>query len=260
MPRRKFIQVYEVWKSNLTDESVLSIADEIADQLQEKLPGPRAKISLMVQYAGVDFVRRVVEEALEISALGGMLVDNGSRRRTLGGIFFFLAKQQMSDEVRRKVFPPLYPPKERKPQPPPPPQIPQLVWEEREDLLKSLLTESGAAQSNKIMLTGRPQRIDIRKDHVVFRLTPTVKQPALPRGVPRVLEALGSTLYTIYTAPKQWKKVETALNVPDDILIIEGTCAYDPRLSGMAVFANTLTTRELQREHFAQQKQLKVTE
>lgn len=259
MPQRKFIYVYDVWKPTLTDSSFLFIAANIADQLQEKSPGPRAKITLMVEHAGVDFVRRIVEETLEITELGGMLVDNGTRRRTLGGIFFFLAKQQMSDEVRLKVFPPLHPPKERKPQQPPPPSEPGLIWEEREDILKPLLADSGNVQSNKITLTGRPQRIDIRKDHVVFRITLNIKQPALPRGVPRVLEAFGTVLYTIYAASKQWKKVEDALNVPDDILIVEGTCAYDPLLPGMAVYATTLTTRALQREHFAQKRQLKVT-
>ncbi len=249
----------------MTDEIVLSTADEIANQLQETSPGPREKINLMVEYAGVDFVNRMMEETLEICNLGGMLVDNGTRRRTLGGIFFFLAKQQMTDEVRRKVFPPLYPPKERrpgsdKPQTPPPPSLPELIWEEREELLKVLLSESGAAQSNKVTLTGRPQRVDNRKDHVTFRITEDGKQPAMPRGVPRVLAGLGSTPYTIYAAPKQWKKVEAALSVPDDVLIIEGTCAYDPRIPGIAVYASTLTTRALQRERFAEQKQINISE
>jgi hypothetical protein len=245
----------------LTDESVLSAADEIADQLQETLPGPREKINLMVQYSGLDFVRRVLEETLEIWDLGGMLVDNASRRRTLGGIFFFLAKQQMTDDARRKVFPPLYPPKERKPaleKPATPP--PELIWEERDEILQALLAEAGAAQSNKVTLTGRPQRVDSRKDHVIFRIREDAKQPAVPRGVPRVMEALGTMLYTVYAAPKQWKKVEAALSDVDDLLIIEGTCAYDPRIPGVAVYASTLTTRALQREKYAHQNRANVPE
>jgi PHAX RNA-binding domain len=249
----------------LTDETVLSTADEIAEQLQETSSGPREKINRMVEYAGIDFVRRVIAETVEIWDLGGMLVDNGSRRRTLGGIFFFLAKQQMTDEARHKVFPPLYPPKERrpasdKPQTPPPPSLPELIWEEREDLLKLLLAEPGTAQSNKVTLVGRPQRIDSRKDHVVFRVAVDSKQPALPRGVPRVLEALESSFYTVYAASKQWKKVEAALNDPEDTLIIEGTCACDAHIAGMVIYANTLTTRALQREKYAQQNHVNVPE
>lgn len=247
----------------MTDHSVLTTSDEIADILQETLPGPREKISLMVQYAGLDFARRVTEETFEIWDLGGMLVDNGTRRRTLGGIFFFLAKQQMTDEVRRKVFPPLFPPKEKRPasdKPQASPLPPELIWEEREELLKALLTESGAAQSNKITLSGRPQRVDNRKGYVVFRMADNVKQPALPRGVPRVLEALGSAIYTVYAVPKQWKKVEAALKIPEDVLIIEGTCAYDAQMPGIVIFANALTTRALQRERYAQQNQVNVPE
>lgn len=247
----------------MTDETVLTTADEIADQLQETAAGPREKISLMVQYAGLDFVRRVLEETIEIWNLGGMLVDNGSRRRTLGGIFFFLAKQQMTDSVRRTVFPPLHPPKERRPasgKPQTPPALPELIWEEREDLLKALLADSGDAQSSKVILMGRPQRVDSRKDHVIFRIAVDTKQLPFPRGVPRVLGALGSTLYMVYAASKQWKKVEAALDVPDDVLIIEGTCAYDPRIPGMAVYATSLTTRVLRHERYAQQNRVNVPE
>lgn len=251
------------WKSTLTDESAITTAAEIADQLQEKAPGPRAKISQMVEYAGLDFVRRVVEETFEIWELGGMLVDNGSRPRTLGGIFFFLAKQQMTDEVRRKVFPPPRPPKERRPaseKPQGPPPLPGLVWEERDEILKTLLAEPGTADSNRITLTGRPQRIQNHKEYVAFRIEDGLKQPALPRGVPRVMEALSPALYAVYAAPKQWKKVEAALNDPNDVLIIEGTCASDPRSSGIVIFATTLTTRALQRERFAQQNRMNIPE
>lgn len=247
----------------MTDQSVLSTVSEIADQLQETEPGPREKISLMVDYAGLDFVRRVADETFEIWELGGMLVDNGTRRRTLGGIFFFLAKQQMSDDVRRRVFPPLYPQKARRPasdKPQAPPPLPEFIWEERETLLTGLLAEAGAATSNKITLSGRPLHINVRKDHVSFRIMPEGKQPPLPRGVPRVMAALNATAYTVYAAPKQWKKVDNALQTPDDVLVIEGTCAYDPGIPGVVIFANTLTTRALQREHFTQLRRLNVTE
>jgi hypothetical protein len=39
-----------------------------------------------------------VKEALEVEANGGMLVPDGSRKRTLGGIFFYLVRTQVTDD------------------------------------------------------------------------------------------------------------------------------------------------------------------
>lgn len=52
-----------------------------------------------------------LEETLAIEASGGMMVNNGERRRTPGGVFFYLVKGRLSKELRQQLFP--FPPKNR---------------------------------------------------------------------------------------------------------------------------------------------------
>jgi hypothetical protein len=50
----------------------------------------------------------------------------------------------------------------------------------------------------------------------------------------------------VYIAAKQWKTVAEAIADPDDSLIVEGYPAYDPELEGLAVYALSVSTRNLQ--------------
>jgi hypothetical protein len=50
--------------------------------------------------------RAFVDAALEVEGNGGMLVPDGSRRRTVGRIFFHLVRQEGTEEERLAIFPP----------------------------------------------------------------------------------------------------------------------------------------------------------
>src|SRR3712207_6292904 len=41
--------------------------------------------------------------SLDVEANGGMLIPDGSRKRTLGGIFFYLVRTQVSDEEAMQI-------------------------------------------------------------------------------------------------------------------------------------------------------------
>ena len=46
-----------------------------------------------------------VAEALAIEAQGGLMLPDGSRRRTLGGVFFHLLRKGVTPAERRVIFP-----------------------------------------------------------------------------------------------------------------------------------------------------------
>lgn len=53
------------------------------------------------KYLGEERSRQLVQEALAVEAAGGMLVSNGSRKRSLGGVFFKLAKKKIGPRLWR---------------------------------------------------------------------------------------------------------------------------------------------------------------
>lgn len=54
------------------------------------------------------------------------------------------------------------------------------------------------------------------------------------------------TTFVVYSAARQWRKVEAALKDPDDSLIVEGMPAYDAQLPGLALLAQRVMTKGLQ--------------
>lgn len=216
------------------------VADEIADALGEKQYGPRKLVRAIVERCGARFSQQVLSDTEEVMAAGGMLTQEGDRLRTKGGVFFYLARGRMADETRNAIFPPRT---GRGKQPnADTSKLPELVWAERAALFKPLLDESGKVDTVKITLIGRPGKLEIRKDVVVTTLTHTGGTPSLPKGVPPLPQT--PTVYTVYIGARQWRKVEEALNRdPDDALIVDGICAFDPDLQTISVHATHVTTR-----------------
>jgi hypothetical protein len=94
----------------------LETVDAIADQLGETEPVPLAQIRRIVKTLGAERAQAFVDQALQVETAGGMMLPDGSRRRTLGGTFFFLVRQAVSEAEREVIFPP------RRPKPKPKPK------------------------------------------------------------------------------------------------------------------------------------------
>lgn len=79
-------------------------AREIAAQLNETEKRPIARIRLIIFRMGVEFAQTLLQEALNMEAQGGLMLVDGSRRRTLGGVFFYLVSQRLSPDMRKEIF------------------------------------------------------------------------------------------------------------------------------------------------------------
>jgi hypothetical protein len=80
------------------------VVQQIATALGETEPMARGQIKRIVQTIGEERALVILQQALDIEQKGGLMLPDGSRRRTPGGVFFRLVKEQMSPEERRQVW------------------------------------------------------------------------------------------------------------------------------------------------------------
>jgi hypothetical protein len=80
------------------------VAATIAEKLGETEPGPLTQISMVVRKLGPEQALAFLQETLAIEEKGGLMLSNGSRRRSPGGVFFFLGKTKGPKEVRDLFF------------------------------------------------------------------------------------------------------------------------------------------------------------
>ena len=85
----------------------------IAAELGETDALPQMLIKRIVRTLGEERTRQLVRHAKVVEEQGGMLLPDGSRRRTLGGVFFKLAKDTASPQERARIWIP----KNRRPKP-----------------------------------------------------------------------------------------------------------------------------------------------
>jgi len=230
---------------------------EIAAALGERERGPLGQVGRVVGRLGIDRARTLLARTQEIEAAGGLLLPDGSRRRTPGGVFFHLvrADDTLSREDRGYIFPsqvgrsgrtkaagaissPAVPAS-------PTPAAPSLAWtdDDYRRVIAALQQEPGRATTVKITVIGRPGAAVEQGQAVVLALV-SEKVPDLPKGLP---EPSAGTRYTVFVARKPWNKVAEALAAdPEDAAIIEGYAALDPRVEGIAVYATSATTKRLQ--------------
>jgi len=204
----------------------------LADGLGETEPGPRAQVWRVVRVLGIERAQALYDRTLAGEAAGGMMLPDGSRRRTPGGVFFKLTREGATKQERRRIFP--FQPKQGAPSPQPAPGIAVIV---------DIPNTTGEARTVKITLVGRPGRIVAKQGYVITGMTARAV-PSLPKGMPT--PPATPTTYTVYISAKQWAKVAQALGNPEDILIVEGTPVYDPQLEGIAVYVTNATTKQLQ--------------
>jgi hypothetical protein len=77
-----------------------SLSARVARELGETELAPRAQIERLVEHLGAPFVEDILAQTWRTEAQGGLMVLDGSRRRTPGGVFFHLARQRLIDEQR----------------------------------------------------------------------------------------------------------------------------------------------------------------
>jgi hypothetical protein len=77
---------------------------EIAEALGETHFVPVREIRAVIAALGADAAWRLVREAQAIYDGEGMLVANGTRKRTLGGCYFELARRALSPADRWRIF------------------------------------------------------------------------------------------------------------------------------------------------------------
>ena len=227
------------------NEKIKHWASEIAHQLNEKNPYALVQMIHIIERLGLEAAQSFMVETLKIEAAGGMLTNDKKRKRSLGGIFFYLVRGRISHEDRKVIFP--YPRQRQKEgaKPRPQPQSVVLNLEARRELLREGLRNPGEAITVKLTLIGRPAKILERPQFVVITMTGK-EPPALPKGLPQIPDD-DPTVYLVYIALKQWKRVSELIKQPDDRLIIEGYPFNDKRLGVIGVLAQSTTTVNLQR-------------
>ncbi len=114
-------------------------------------------------------------------------------------------------------------------------------WEERLHVLKGAFGSPGAVSRLTIEVRGRPHRIQ-QEQHV--RIVELKKQPIaeLPSGFPAAVLNY-QTIYTLYIAEKQFKKLDSALRDSNEVLIAEGYPILHKRDNGISVLVAYATTR-----------------
>lgn len=233
-----------------TPQKISATVTTIAEQLAE----PNIELlSKVVGHLGTQKALALLSQTLELEAQGGQLIKSGQRRRTPGGVYFWLVKQQLSEEEHAALFPT----KRRYPATPEGKKARQAAkeaalnkqvqeaWQSRHPKLAQLLTyPAGQAQKAKITLIGRPS--DVRK-HGTFIMTTMrapKESPSLPKELPEPPPA--TLTYLIYMTRKQWKKVAIPLQNQQDHLIVAGYLTYDCSTEQLALFAQWVSTRNLQ--------------
>jgi len=228
---------------------------DIAVQLGETERGPLGQVGRVVGRRGAERARAFLARTQEIEAAGGLLLPDGSRRRTPGGTFFHLVRT--SDEVSREDCTSIFPPLSKRPKKtaggnasatpalagataPTPAAWTDDIYRE---MMAALQQEPGRATTVKITVIGRPGTAVEQGQAVVVALV-SEKVPDLPKGLP---EPPAGTRYTVFVARKPWTKVAEALTADaEDAAIIEGYAALDPRVDGIVVYATGATTTRLQ--------------
>jgi hypothetical protein len=96
--------------------TVNDITDEIAAQLGETEPIPRKALKRAVRILGPAQVQALLDRVLETERTGGLMLPDGSRRRTPGGVFFYLIRTSVEPKERYKILRPQRPPAPAQPQ------------------------------------------------------------------------------------------------------------------------------------------------
>ncbi|HLZ58360.1 MAG TPA: phosphorylated adapter RNA export RNA-binding domain-containing protein, partial [Ktedonosporobacter sp.] len=88
------------------EPTIPEVARMIADRLGETETGPRKQVERIVWTLGRTQALVLLERTVQIEEQGGMMLPDGSRRRTAGGVFFTLAYTEGVPKPGKKLFKP----------------------------------------------------------------------------------------------------------------------------------------------------------
>jgi len=171
---------------------------EIAAALSETEHGPLGQVGRVVGRLGTDRARAFLTRTQEIEAAGGLMLHDGSRRRTPGGVFFHLvrADDTLSREDRVSIFPPQFGRNGRKkaasaaltqttPASATASAATSAAWtsDDYRRVMAVLQHETGRATTVKITVIGRPG-VAVEHGQAVAVALVSEKVPSLPKGLP----------------------------------------------------------------------------
>jgi hypothetical protein len=226
--------------------------DEIAAQFGETEDEPKRLIKRALRTLGEERVRAFVAQALEVEAAGGLLLPDGSRRRTPGGVLFHLMRTGIDKKTSRKIFWSHTTPQGQGAQGSAQgvdtdamaTEATPFDWAAFAAAAAEAMNGAGEASTVKLTLIGKPGTVVERGDVALVALR-SEKAPSLPKGVPAPESP--QTDYMALVGMKQWRKVAEALAAnPDDKVIIEGYPTVRPDFVGITVHATSATTTGIQ--------------
>ncbi len=229
------------------------IAGEIATQVSETEVEPKRLIGRALRNLGEERVRAFVVQALEVEATGGLMLPDGSRRRTPGGVFFHLMRSGIDKKASRKIFWSHTTPQSQGTQrttlgagPATDAGTTPFDWATFGTAATAAMSEAGEATTVKLTVIGRPCKVVERGDVALVALR-SEKVPSLPKGVPAPPSP--QTDYMVLVGMKQWRKVAAALGTdPADKVMMEGYPTVQPEFAGITVYATAATTTGIQAE------------
>lgn len=173
-----------------------------------------------VSYAGPEQALSLLDRTKEIEAADGMLVNDGSRRRTKGGVFFKLAKDALPKDVVNIVFP-----WTQRSSTPPQKALEPLAWKHRESVITALLADAASVglvhrvTARLTVAVKQRTTLDELGGSVLFEGTVPAGRPGLPRGIPQPPEAKP---VRVLCPARQAQRVPDLHKHKDDRLVAEG--------------------------------------
>lgn len=160
--------------------SDLEPSDHVVETIAEQLNEPeKGLLEQVVRLLGLERSLILLQKTLEIEAGGGMMVRDGTRRRTPGGVFFYLVRAHVPEEVSATLFPtrtPLY--RRQRAQP-------AFLWETRGGRLDELAgAPEGMIQAMEVRLVGRPERVEEKEEGTWLWMSYEIDPDHLPNRLP----------------------------------------------------------------------------
>jgi hypothetical protein len=225
-------------------------AEELIQHITAALNEPAVDlIRRVVRVCGPERTQAALRRALEIEAGGGLMIRDGSRRRTPGGVFFQTVKDNTTGAERRRIFPWQRQPTEQAAKqqstPATPPAQPP-TWEEAKQMMVQAFKSIAEGKTVKLTLIGRPTQVTKQATCVVMAIKG--KPPgSLPKGLPTP-PANSAITWAVFVATKQWDKVKASIEAnAEDELIIEGYPMADPNRGVGVVLATNCSSKLMQR-------------